>query len=1184
MKDINLRVNLPSKNKLKSDLDTLVGQVSNDSELKLKLNANQSDLKGLLADVGKLQQAIKNMGDVKILSQGNNKIDGNIISEFVKLEDKLGNIISLTEKQGKIYEGTVVPIEKMTQAEKKYEEAIYKSNDALDVKKMKLQETLSGLYSRGNIAESGLNSTGLESMISNLNLGSGSADFEKINQLLREQLLIEKDIIATKKQEQSETARSINEQLKLKDSVEATKTKYQAQLEVIQKQNQAFLNSSKGSGLKTQLEGISKELNNLNPKSMNDLNTYTSKLDATLKTTKADITSMGKEWSNSTKSVNTFGGAISEATKKIGIFSLGYMAISKIRTSISDGIEAVKDMDKAMTTLKITMNGMSDTALKNVGKQAQELATSLSSTTSKVLEAVTTFANAGETVNSIMNKTGSAIILSNLTGLDTSTTVDTIQSATQQFEELSDGSEKSAMKVTDSMTAISKALGVDFSKGISEMSESLNILGNLSSQLGGDLDDTLALISTGMEKMRVSGSEMATSLKTIMVRTMRISGEGVTEDQFKNAEKALSDVGIKIRDLNTGEMQPFMVTLKQIAEKWDTMSQAGQMALGEQLGGVRQLSQVLGTIKNFDRIEELANIGKNSDGSGLEAQAIWAESLDAKLQNLANSSQIFWQNFFNSDMLKGGIDGLSNIISLLDETQNKFGTMATTTGLLSTVFLSFTNNPLRGLSEGMIKGGKSTTEFQKIFSATLESVKNTNGVATKTKVGVQGLGVAFNTAGVQAAITTTKVALLQMTLSLGLGLAITAVVAGITKLGDALFSTGKTMDDCSESAKVLSTSLNEIKSGEDLVSQYEKLNNKLKDVNMTAEEREGIESEIESVRKQLATDDAFYWVLNDEKESLESQLALMKEIQKQRLLENAEELDKDMPSQRKMGNTSDQLSLDVSQWKELDEAIKNADASGMAMYKGHSVEAKNLMSIQDEVKDRINKGSLEIKNYNGQLKVMGDVGYETSRSEVKLSDSVETTLGVIKKETEALEENTKSKEDNSNTVSGSEYTPISVEDATKSYVEAAQKATELQNIIEAINKEQAMTPDIMGKLSEYYGDLKGKITDVDAVQSLLNDKIQEQVDIQAQAYEIMIGDDEEYYAIRLQNASELQSYFDDFASMFVDVNSSSYNFDIGKIFCHFIQKCIKKTILIAGNSLEFIKLQHKDEINLNVNV
>lgn len=380
---LKIDIALPSKGKLQAELDLLLGKI-NSENIKVNFKVDGSSIKGILTE---LEKAKEQIGNFKILETGDSFVDGKMTKEFVKLEDSVGNVIRLTEKQGQIFRENLTPVKKLAEEEEKYIEQIYKANDALDVRKMKLQSVVDGLYSRGNISENELNNSGLNEMISGLNLGSSGVDFERINQALQKQLALEKEIISTKKQEQKETANAIKQQLDLVDKVEKVKDKYNAQIDVIEKVNEAFLQSSKGSNLKNELENIRTEVNNLNPSNINELNNHMSKLDATIKNTKTDISVMGKEWSLATNNANTFTGAISEALKKVGIFNIGYDIINGIENQFKDGVQSVIKMDSALADLNkvvdlskselLEMRDASVSLGKELGRNAVDVASGM---------------------------------------------------------------------------------------------------------------------------------------------------------------------------------------------------------------------------------------------------------------------------------------------------------------------------------------------------------------------------------------------------------------------------------------------------------------------------------------------------------------------------------------------------------------------------------------------------------------------------------------------------------------------------------------------------------------------------------------------------------------------------------------------------------------------------------------
>ena len=744
-----------------------------------------------------LKSKYKDM-DANILSTGNTKVNGELTSEFVKARNEAGELVTII-KQG---------------------------NDTIE---KTVDDTRQLAEQMGKLRE-------------NSEIKTKTQD--------RKLEVSQAQAINKAKEEEYKLAQ------KLAVAVEKTKTEYKAQLDVIEKQNAVVLNSAKGVNLQGQLEGFRNELNNLNPQNMNELNKFVDSLKANLKTTKTDISVLGKEMSNATKNVNTFGGAFSEALRKVGLFSASYLVINKIRSSFKEGIEAVKEMDSAVTTLKITMDGMSTSGLQSMVKQSQDLATALSSTTTDVLKIVKVFANANETVESIMAKSKGATILSNLSGIDSSETAKTILSATNQFKEFANASESDIMRIADSIVSVSRALKLDFSEGVSGAGEGIKILGSLSEQVGMSLEETLGVLSSTVEKTQMTFSEVATSYKTIISRIYR-QGD-VTGEEALKAEKALNAVGITIKDTE-GNMKDYMDIMNELGNKFEDLSEVEQNYLGDALGGARQLNVVLAGVQNMARTNELTSLAMNSSGEAMKANEIYAESLEGRLTSLKNTSQVFWQNFFDSNSLKNIISGFDGLIRGLDRVQNTFGTLGTTVGVLSASFLTFTNNPLKNFATGIVKGGDSVTNFQKNLTTTMNTVKATSGVASKVSVGIKGLGAAFNTAGVQAAITTVKIAALQTALSVGVGIVIGGVISGLSKLGDSLIQTRQELSD-------LNSEFNSFANGDKsseatkLINEYEKLQETLLGVqknskiyNETEEELAVIQEKIIALYPQAST-------------------------------------------------------------------------------------------------------------------------------------------------------------------------------------------------------------------------------------------------------------------------------------------------------------------------------------------
>lgn len=663
----------------------------------------------------------------------------------------------------------------------------------------------------------------------------------------------------------------------------------------------------------------------------------------------------------------------------------------------------------------------------------------------------------------------------------------------------------------------------------------------------------------------------------------------VTGEEALKAETALNSVGVSIRELDGKTMRPFMDIVEELSGKWGTLDGVTQSYVSDALGGARQLNTVLAGMSNMARTNELTAIALNSSGEAMKANEIYAESLEGRLTSLDNASQIFWQNFFNSDSLKGAITGLTNIISTLDSVQNKFGSLPLTVGLLTTAFLAFTNNPLKAFSTGFVKSGEHVTNFQKTLTTTMTQMKSTQGIANKASVGINGLGKAFNSAGVQAVVTNAKIIALQATLSLGIGLAIGLVISGLSKLVDSMVVTKEELNEMKDS---FSTSFDETDNLDALVQKQKDLQEQLKDTTLTADQQKTKKEELIGVQKELAellpyTATGFDEEGNKISEDTE---AIQENIDKKKELLAMDAVD----LAKETGN---------GQWNHL---INNYDKQ--------IAKVKELQEIYNDAPTPINlenltEGEKKLESYKEQvaqlskmMKAWQDVGFSDSDiSEMLLGDIFDNSKyeqekqlelytklkDKVKEYTSTIEENTKAKENNANTSSDGnniespevdtsgvealentykllgytvedtakkieelngltqeEQNAEVVKDTTKAYADSISEIEKLQKLIKSINDDGQMTASTISSIASAYPEIGSAILDSSSAIDFLNGKIDEQKGIYSACMESMMADDNNWYSNNVANNEAFQSKINELYNRFTKEGADAYNTDL----------------------------------------
>ena len=495
---------------LKESLDTIKTQIT-DQRLLNRLEAEQKALKANasnqaldIKELERLTKARKEEAEQTKRAQAD-QVDG------YQIISKLNNqIYQESKKLASAYESERPAILAYIESLKKAKEEVYTAlqNDGLlDARKDRKEEFNEIIRSWGVVVEQAHQQALAEKKINN-----EQEKQKKKNEQLAEQ--------QTQKNKKKSEERKIAKEL-----VQNAQKEYEIKLKSLSVgRNGEYVDQ-------VQLAGFRKQLNDLNARaSTKNIRQQLRQLSLAFRELSVDA--------NAARIQQTGGAiqALNKSFQNLAKYVTGAMIIRQFFNEMRQGIQDVRDLDSAMVTLRMTMTDFTEKDITKLIDKSVELSKSLKTNVSDVLEAVKTVANAEETMDSIMNKTKPAIILSNLGGnsVGIGDAVNMIQSATRQFDDLKDASESSTMAVADSMVAISKSLGMDFSEGLNGLSEGITILGSVANQFGMNLNETLSMLAATAETTRASFSETATAIKTIMARTMRVGGidENVSLDDM----------------------------------------------------------------------------------------------------------------------------------------------------------------------------------------------------------------------------------------------------------------------------------------------------------------------------------------------------------------------------------------------------------------------------------------------------------------------------------------------------------------------------------------------------------------------------------------------------------------------------------------------------------------------------
>ncbi len=365
------------------------------------------------------------------------------------------------------------------------------------------------------------------------------------------------------------------------------------------------------------------------------------------------------------------------ASLKKGFSFFGYWtSFTYLMTSAVRGIKSmignVNELADSLTNISYTMD-MTDSQLKKIGESSLQMAKDLHTSASNVLGAVKLYANAKETAQSILDKAQPAIMLSNVTGFNGETSAKYLQTIMNQFDLTQDD----LMNISDIIQSVSQNVAHDFSDGIIQINEGISTSGEVARAAGMNLADYASMIGLLVEKTGLAGSQLGNSMKTIITRVTK-AGKimGIDEGEISDAEKSLRSVGIEVRKTD-GEFKDFNVTMKELSQQWDSLSDVEKSNISFNLAGTRQINVIQTLLRNWSDYEDLVNKANNSTGVTLKNQEIYAESLAGKMGELSGIWEKIGNDAISSSFLKGLADAGIAVSSLVE----KVGLLKSATGI-----------------------------------------------------------------------------------------------------------------------------------------------------------------------------------------------------------------------------------------------------------------------------------------------------------------------------------------------------------------------------------------------------------------------------------------------------------------------------------------------------------------------
>lgn len=368
-------------------------------------------------------------------------------------------------------------------------------------------------------------------------------------------------------------------------------------------------------------------------------------------------------------------------------------AINLFKRAVRSAYDTVKDLDAVMTETAVVTNfdvGDMWEQLPEYTQRANELGVSIHS----AYEAATIFYQQGLKTNEVMAVSNETLKMARIAGLDAATASDRMTNALRGFNMEMD--ELSAKRVND----VYSKLAAITASNTDEISTAMTKVASLAHNANMEFETTSAFLAQMIETTRESAETAGTALKTVVARFSEVKklyskGELMGQDEeggeidVNKVSTALRSAGIDLNEYLTGAKGLDDIFIE-LASKWDSLDKVQQRYIATMAAGSRQQSRFIAMMSDYGRTMELVDAANNANGASQEQYAKTLESLQTKLSRLKNAWDEFILGLANSDVIKGAVDKLTDLITAINTLIKKVSGKNAGAKMVTSFFAAFT--------------------------------------------------------------------------------------------------------------------------------------------------------------------------------------------------------------------------------------------------------------------------------------------------------------------------------------------------------------------------------------------------------------------------------------------------------------------------------------------------------------
>lgn len=556
--------------------------------------------------------------------------------------------------------------------------------------------------------------------------------------------------------------------------------------------------------------------------------------------------------------------------KVISTYISANQIINRLTSYISSAVNELRNIDDILTEISKTSD-ITTESLKELGYASYDAASAYGRVASDYLLGIQEFSRAGYDEASAKSM-AELSLRAQAAGDMTAEMANQYIIATGAAYQLSDN-ENELNKVLDSQNYITNHNAIN----MEQLASATKLVASQAASSGVGIDEMTAAVGTMSATTQQAGEVSGRAFKGILMNLQQVKGaaedigdggEDITEESLSKYEKASEALGVSLKEIKNGTLQlrDPMEVLRDLAKEVEKEGESSLKVanLVAAIGGKYRGNSLIALLRNWDTYEKMLSEFNSADavGSAMDEAAKSANNWNGQINKLKNTWAELVNKFVTSDDAIALIGSLNDLITSISDDKN-ISTLSNLAKTLQTIFVSISNMSTKiGViptligGMGFISSLKSSDGILKIFS-TVEDKTSSLGRSFTVLGKTGGLSLNSLTARLKEAKIATvglqvATAALNAAITVGLSLAVSAVINGISKLinkeKEAQEQAKKRAEEAKtrrkEAVESIKSYNDEVTAIQDLVSQYVKIVSSTSDLSVEKENLLSLQDQI----------------------------------------------------------------------------------------------------------------------------------------------------------------------------------------------------------------------------------------------------------------------------------------------------------------------------------------------------